>query len=295
VGINKLYFVGDSNFYYFNLINFAKWRGKMNFEQLYSLIIAYGGKIILSMIFFLIGRFAIKKIVAITAKIFDRQDVDKSLNRFLLSLIKISLQVLLVITIASMLGAEMTSFIAIIGSAGLAVGLALQGSLSNFAGGVLILLLKPFKIGDYIEAAGHAGTVEEIQIFYTILKTPDNKNIIIPNSNLSNSSTVNYSVNSTRRVDFKFGVGYEADIFKVKEILNKIAEEHSLVLKDPVHQVALSEHGDSSVNFILRVWCNSVDYWTIYFDIMEKVKIEFDKKGVNIPYPQMDVHMISNK
>lgn len=266
-----------------------------DFSQIYGLILAYGGKILQSIIVFLIGRFLIGKIIIMTEKLFEKENVDKSLHKFLLSLIKVGLQVLLIVTIAQMLGAEMTSFVAIIGSAGLAVGLALQGSLSNFAGGVLILLLKPFKVGDYIEAAGHSGTVNEIQLFYTILKTPDNKNIIIPNSTVSNGSTVNYSANPTRRVDFKFGVGYEADIFKVKEILNRIANQHELVLKDPVHQVALSEHGDSSINFILRIWCKSEDYWTLYFDVMEKVKMEFDKEEINIPYPQMDVHMISNK
>ncbi len=266
-----------------------------DFQQLYGLIIAYGGKILQSIIVFLIGRFLIKREVAITEMVFERENIDKSLHKFLLSLIKVALQILLIVTIAAMLGAEMTSFVAIIGSAGLAVGLALQGSLSNFAGGVLILILRPFKVGDYIEAAGHSGTVDEIQLFYTILKTPDNKNIIIPNSTLSNSSTVNYSANSTRRVDFKFGVGYEDDIFKVKDTLNRIANNHPLVLKDPAYQIGLSEHGDSSVNFILRVWCKSEDYWTIYFDVMEKVKVEFDKEGINIPYPQMDVHMISNK
>jgi len=263
--------------------------------QISAPIVGYGIKILQSIIVFFVGRFLIKKAIIITEKVFERENVDKSLHRFLLSLIKVGLQALLIVTIASMLGAEMTSFVAIIGSAGLAVGLALQGSLSNFAGGVLILVLRPFKVGDFIEAAGHAGTVNEIQLFYTILKTPDNKNIIIPNSTLSNGSMVNYSANATRRVDFKFGVGYESDINKVKEVLNKIANEHELVLKDPVHQIALSEHGNSSINFIFRVWCNAENYWTIYFDIMEKVKVEFDKEEINIPYPQMDVHMISSK
>ncbi len=267
----------------------------LNFEALSELVISYGAKVIQAIIVFFIGRFLIKKVIIMTEKMLERENVDKSLHKFLLSLIKVGLQVLLIVTIATMLGAKMASFVAIIGSAGLAIGLALQGSLSNFAGGVLILVLKPFKVGDYIETSSHSGTVDEIQLFYTILKTIDNKNVVIPNSTVSNNSIVNYTANSTRRIDFKFGVGYDDDIFKVKEVLNRIADEHPLILKDPEHQVVLSEHGDSSVNFVVKAWCNAEDYWTIYYEVMEKVKVEFDKQGINIPYPQMDVHMVSNK
>lgn len=267
----------------------------LKFEELSAFVISYGVKVIQAIIVFLIGRFLIKKAIVMTERMLERENVDKSLHKFLLSLIKVGLQVLLIVTIATMLGAEMTSFVAIIGSAGLAVGLALQGSLSNFAGGVLILVLKPFKAGDYIETGSHSGTVDEIQLFYTILKTIDNKNVVIPNSTVSNNSIVNYTANPTRRIDFKFGVGYDDDIFKVKEVLNRIADEHPLILNDPAHQVVLSEHGDSSVNFVVKAWCKAEDYWTIYYEIMEKVKVEFDKEGINIPYPQMDVHMVSNK
>lgn len=264
----------------------------MNFQLITSIIINYSGKVLISIVAYLLGRFAINKISGLLIKVFEQKKVDLSLHKFLLSIIKVALHILLIVTIASMLGAEMTAFIAIIGSAGLAVGLALQGSLSNFAGGILILALKPFKTGDYIEAAGHSGTVEEIQVFYTILNTPDNKKVIIPNSNLSNSSTINYSTNPTRRVDFKFGVGYEDDINKVKEVLNRIAAEHPLILKEPAHQVLLSEFAESAINFSMRVWCNNEDYWTIYWDIMEKVKVAFDNEGINIPFPQMDIHMV---
>lgn len=263
----------------------------MNLGQATSIIISYAGRILLSIIFYLIGKFIISRVVDFIDNKFQHKEVDISLHKFILTLMKFTLQVLLFVAMASMLGAEMTTFIAIIGSAGLAVGLALQGSLSNFAGGVLILLLKPFKSGDFIEAAGHAGVVQEIQVFYTILNTTDNKRVIIPNSSLSNSSAINYTANQTRRVDFKFGVGYEDDIFKVKEVLLRIANEHPLSLRDPEPVVVLSELGESSVYFSLRVWCKTEDYWTIHADIMDKVKVEFDNEGISIPFPRMDIHM----
>ncbi len=265
----------------------------MDFNIIKPLVISYGGKLILSLITLIVGLKLIKYVLIAIRKGLEKSSVDKSLYSFIMSAVKITLYVLLVIPIASMVGVEMTSFIAVLGSAGLAIGLALQGSLSNLAGGVLILFLKPFKVGDFIEAAGHSGTIEDIQLFYTILNTPDNKRIFIPNGQVSNSSAVNYSAHATRRVDFKFGVGYEDDILKVKKLLYKVAENHQLVLKDPAPQVVLSEHGDSSVNFSLRLWCKTEDYWKIYFEIMETVKLEFDKEGINIPYPQMDVHLIN--
>jgi small conductance mechanosensitive channel len=264
----------------------------MNLDYLYEQAVAYGGRIILSLVALLIGLAVIKHFMKFVEKGFEKNNLDLSLRPFLMSLIKITLKIVLIISVASMMGAQMTSFIAILGSAGLAIGLALQGSLSNFAGGVLILLLKPFTVGDYIEAAGYSGTVTEIQMFYTILTTPDNKKIIVPNSNMSNSGTVNYTANPTRRVDFVFGVGYESDILEVKETLKKIAMEDPLVLKEPEPQIVLGQHDASSINFYYRVWCNADDYWTIYFETMEKVKIAFDEKNISIPFPQMDVHMI---
>ncbi len=264
----------------------------MNLEYFYERAIAHGGRILISIIVLLIGLAVINQFMKFVDRGFEKNNMDLSLRPFLLSLIKITLKIVLVISVASMMGAQVTSFIAILGSAGLAIGLALQGSLSNFAGGVLILLLKPFTVGDYIEAAGYSGTVTEIQMFYTILTTPDNKKIIVPNSNMSNSGTVNYSANPTRRVDFVFGVGYESDIAKVKEILMKIAVEDTLVLHEPEPQVVLGKHDASSINFYYRVWCNAEDYWTIYFDTMEKVKIAFDDNDISIPFPQMDVHMV---
>ena len=263
----------------------------MNINIFSNLVIFYGGRILLAGLVFVIGWVLIKKLGAFTRVRLERSNLDASLNAFLVSLLTAALQVILIITVASMLGFEVTTLIAVLAAASFAVGLALQGSLANFAGGVLILFLRPFKAGDYIEAAGYAGTVKEVQIFYTILHTPDNKKIIIPNANLSNNSTVNYSANDTRRIDFKFGVGYGDDIQKVKEVLRDIAADHPLIFSDPPPQVVLGEHGDSALVFFFRVWCKTEDYWSIYFELLEKVKTRFDEEGINIPYPQMDVHL----
>ncbi|QSX09371.1 mechanosensitive ion channel [Alkalibacter rhizosphaerae] len=263
----------------------------MDWNFIWEQVTAFSGKLPLALVVLVAGWILIKFLMRFLKKAFEAKNVDVSLRPFLLSLIKVTLLVMLGISIASMLGAQMTSFIAILGSAGLAVGLALQGSLSNFAGGVLILLLKPYKVGDYIDAAGYSGTVEEIQMFYTILITPDNKKIIVPNSNMSNSGTVNYSAKPTRRVDLVFGVGYDDDISKVKSLLQEIADKDPLVLDEPEPMIVLGQHDASSVNFYYRVWCNAADYWTIYFDTMEKVKLAFDEHDIGIPYPQMDVHL----
>ncbi len=263
----------------------------MYVDFIYQAVITYGLQLLIALFALVAGLAVIKLFTNAVSKKFEKAAFDPSLQPFLLSLIRISLQVLLVISVASMLGLAMTSFIAVLGAVAFAVGLSLQGSLSNFAGGVLILLLRPFKVGDYIEAAGQAGTVKEIQIFYTLLNTPDNKRIIVPNGLLSNSSMINYSTNTTRRLDFTFGVGYDDDIEKVKSVLMEIAENHPLVFKDPAPQVILGEHGDSAVIFYFRMWCERDNYWTIYFEMFEKVKIAFDQAGINIPYPQMDVHL----
>lgn len=264
----------------------------LSLDSLMVLIATYGGKLILVIITLIIGQKLIKYVMKLLRKTLEKSNVDKSLFSFFMSAAKVALYVLLVITIVSMVGVPMTSFIAVLGSAGLAVGLALQGSLANLAGGVLILFLRPFQVGDFIDAVGHSGTVEEIQLFYTILNTPDNKRIFIPNGDLANNSSVNYSAYPTRRIDLTFGVGYDDDLQKVKDILYAIARKQDLILADPEPQVVVTEHADSSVNFSLRVWCNTADYWSIYFELMEKVKLEFDKQGINIPYPQMDVHVI---
>ena len=221
----------------------------------------------------------------------DKAKIEESLKRFLLSLIGITFKALLLISVASMLGIATTSFIAVLGAAGLAVGLSLQGSLSNFAGGVLIILFKPFKVGDFIDAQGHNGSVDSIQVFNTILKTPDNKTIIIPNGNLSNGSITNYTMEDRRRVDMTFGIGYNDDIKKAKEVLHSLINADKRILTDPEPMVVVSELGDSSVNFTVRVWANTSDYWGIFFDMQENVKLEFDKQKISIPFPQTDVHL----
>jgi len=267
----------------------------MSITNLQELAFLYGQKLVTAIIVLIIGLQIIKAITKIFKKGLTSHKVDESLTSFILSITKMALKILLFVSIFSMLGIKMTAFIAIIGAAGLAIGLALQGSLSNFAGGVLIILLKPFIIGDYIDGAGQSGTVTEIHIFHTRLTTPDNKVIVIPNANLSNSSVTNYSTKDTRRVDFTIGVSYQDDIKKVKDVLTRIANEHSLILKDPEPVIKLAELGDSSVNFVVRVWSKSEDYWTVHFDILETVKLEFDKEDISIPYPHMDVNLYKQK
>jgi small conductance mechanosensitive channel len=207
-------------------------------------------------------------------------------------MVKTILRALLFISVLGMVGIEMTSFIAILGAAGLAVGLALSGTLQNFAGGVMILLFKPFKVGDVIEAQGYIGAVKEIQIFNTYLKTGDNKIIIIPNGGLANSSMTNYSAEETRRLEWTFGISYGENVEKARKVIKKIAEADSRILKDPEPFVAVGALADSSVNLVTRVWVASADYWGVNFDMNEKVYDEFNKEGISFPFPQLDVHMI---
>jgi len=260
-------------------------------QKLIDLAIQYGPKLLLAIVVLIVGLWIVKLLVKATNKAMERSGVEASLRKFLSTLFRVLLKVLLLISVATMLGIETTSFVAILGAAGLAVGLALQGGLANFAGGVLILIFKPFKVGDFIDAQGHAGVVSEITVFTTVLKTPDNKTIIIPNGALSNGSMVNYSTEEKRRIDMVFGIGYGDDISKAKQILRRIVDEDERVLKDPAPQIVVAELADSSVNFNFRVWCAGSDYWSIYFDMNEKVKLEFDKEGISIPFPQRDVHM----
>jgi small conductance mechanosensitive channel len=260
-------------------------------QKLIDIATQYGPTLLLAIVVLIVGLWIVKILVNVTNRAMERSGVETSLRKFLSALFRVLLKVLLLISVATMLGIETTSFIAILGAAGLAVGLALQGGLANFAGGVLILIFKPFKVGDFIDAQGHKGTVREITVFTTILKTPDNKTIIIPNGALSNGSMVNYSTEQKRRVDMVFGIGYGDDIGKAKQILKRIVDEDGRVLKDPAPQIVVAELADSSVNFNFRVWCAGADYWGIYFDMTEKVKLEFDKEGISIPFPQRDVHL----
>ena len=263
----------------------------MDIENIYTLAISYGTKIIGAILVWVIGGWIIKTILKGINGVMEKGNTDASLRPFLLSLSSMLLKVMLVITVLGMLGIEMTSFIAILGAAGLAVGMALSGTLQNFAGGVMILIFKPFKVGDVIDAQGHIGSVSEIQIFNTILKTPDNKTIIIPNGGLSTSSMVNFSTEETRRVDWTVGIGYGDDVEKAKEVLQKLCDEDDRIMKDPAVFIALSELGDSSVNFTVRAWVKASDYWGVYFLMNENIYKTFDKEGLNIPYPQMDIHL----
>lgn len=259
--------------------------------QLIDLAWKYGPDIILAIVTLIIGLWIIGIITRGIGRGMEKRNVDPSLGPFLKSLISAILKVMLLISVISMVGVEATSFVAILGAAGLAVGLALQGTLQNFAGGVIILLLKPYRVGDFIDAAGYTGTVNSIQIFNTYLKTPDNKTIIIPNGTLANTSMTNYSTEPRRRVDWTFGVGYGDDSEKTRKVLMDLIKADERILSDPEPFIALSELADSSVNFVVRVWVEAGDYWGVFFDMNENVYKQFAEEGLNIPYPQMDVHV----
>lgn len=261
-------------------------------ENIVNLMIIPAVKsIAIAIIILIIGLAVIRKVAKLVGKQAEKSKMDETLKPFMVSLISGILKTLLFISIIGILGVETSSFVAIIAAAGFAIGLAFQGSLSNFAGGVLLLTVRPIKVGDYIEAAGFAGTVEAIKILNTTLKTPDNKVIYIPNGSLSNTSIINYSIKDTRRVSWTFAVGYEINSDKVKNVLTEITMEHPLILKDPEPFVRMSGHGDSAVDFTVRAWVNADDYWDVYFDIIETVKKKFDQEKISIPYPQMDIHM----
>ena len=260
-------------------------------QMLGEMGLQFGVQFLLAIVVYFVGNFIIKRVLSLVGKGLEKKKVEISLHQFLLSILSTLLKAVQIIILASMLGIQTASFIAILGAAGLAIGLALQGSLANFAGGVLILLFRPFKNGDAIKAQGYVGSVEEIQIFNTILKTFDNQRIIIPNGLLSNGCVTNINVNGTRRVDMVFGIGYDDDIAKAKALLRTIIEADERVLKDQAVDIWVGEHGESSVNLFVRPWANAADYWGIYFDMMENVKVEFDKAGISIPFPQRDVHI----
>lgn len=263
-------------------------------EQLSQIALEFGPKIIGAIVVWIIGSWIIKILTKAFSKMLEKGNMEASLVTFLKSIISVFLKVMLVISVLGMVGVEMTSFIAILGAAGLAVGLALSGTLQNFAGGVIILIFKPFKVGDFIDAQGQMGTVREIQIFNTILKTPDNKTIIIPNGGLATGTMTNYSTEEKRRVDWTFGIAYGDDASKAESVIKRLCNEDSRILKDPEVFVALSQLGDSSVNFVVRAWVNAGDYWGVFFDMNKKVYEVFEKEGLNIPFPQMDVHIQKN-
>jgi len=265
------------------------------FSNIAELATTYGLKLLLAILVLVVGLIVIRSITKWSVKMMNRSNVDASLVPFLRSLISITLKVLLIISILSMVGIQMTSFIAVLGAAGLAVGLALQGTLQNFAGGVIILLFKPYKVGDYITTQGYSGSVKEIQIFTTVLTTPDNQTVIIPNSPIAVNPLTNYSTQDTRRVDFTFGIGYNDDIDKARNVIMKIISEDERIHKEPEPLVKISNLGDSSVDFATRVWVDSGDYWNVFFDTNEKIKKAFDSEGISIPFPQQDVHLYKHE
>lgn len=264
-------------------------------EKVWELVTIYGLKVVAALVILIIGRWVAKGISKLIGRVMERGKVDHTIQRFTVNIAYIALMVFVVLAALSQLGIQTTSFIAVLGAAGLAVGLALQGSLSNFAAGFLMIIFRPIRVGDYIEGAGVAGTVEEIQIFTTTMVTPDNKTVIIPNAALTGSNIVNWTLKGTRRVDMVFGIGYGDDIDKAKQIMVDVMAADQRIMKDPAPQVAMLELADSSVNFVVRPWVKSSDYWGVYMDITEKIKKAFDASGVSIPFPQRDVHVYQHQ
>jgi len=263
--------------------------------KVWELLMIYGLKVIAAIVVFIVGRWIAKGLTNLVKKIMDKRAVDTTLISFIANLTYIALLVFVVLAALGQLGIQTTSFIAVIGAAGLAIGLALQGSLSNFAAGFLMIIFRPVKVGDFIEGAGVSGTVEAIQIFTTQLKTPDNKTVIIPNASLTAGNITNWSTKETRRVDLVMGIGYEDDIDKAKKIMADVLAKDGRILKDPPPTIALVELADSSVNFVVRPWVKADDYWNVYFDTTENIKKSFDAESISIPFPQRDVHVYKHE
>ncbi|MBQ2362569.1 MAG: mechanosensitive ion channel [Bacteroidaceae bacterium] len=249
-----------------------------------------GKSIIIAILIYIVGKALIMLANRMLQKMLNRKHIDPTIQTFLKSLVNILLMVLLIISVVSALGINTTSFAALLASAGVAVGMALSGNLQNLAGGIVVLLFRPFKVGDYIEAQGVGGTVQEIQIFHTILNTPDNKKIYLPNGSLSSGNITNYSKEPTRRVDFTISIDYGESIDKVREVLKEIITNDQRVLTTPEPVIALNALADSSVNIALRVWVKSEDYWDVYWQTNEKIYNEFNRRGINFPFPQLTVH-----
>lgn len=274
------------------IAKFIEWlSSKEAVEWLVDLLASIGGKLLVAILALTVGLYIIKKIKRFIRSSHRLDKLDVSLRSFLSSFASIALYIVLFITLAMILGIPVTSFITVLATCGAAIGLALQGALSNFAGGLMILLFKPFQVGDYIEAAGESGTVCEITVVYTVLLTPDNKQITIPNGSITNAVIKNYSAKDTRRVDWLFRADYSCDAEQVKAIIEKVVTSHSKALSDPAAFVRVSKCADSGVEYTARVWVNRADYWDVYFDVLEGVKLAFEENNVTVPYPQMDVHV----
>ena len=263
--------------------------------KVYELLTVYGLKVISAIVILIVGRWVALGVAKVIKQVMIKSKVDDTLVSFVRNLSYVALLAFVIIAALNQLGIQTASFIAILGAAGLAVGLALQGSLGNFAAGVLMIIFKPFKVGDYIEGAGTAGIVEKIEIFTTQLKTPDNKTVIVPNAKMTGDKITNFTVKGTRRVDFVFGIGYDDDIDKARSIIKEIIDQDERVMKEPEPMIVVSELGDSSVKLTVRAWTTTNDYWSFYFNTTEQVKKQFDARGVSIPFPQRDVHIYEHK
>ncbi|MGO4095608.1 small-conductance mechanosensitive channel MscS [Vibrio cholerae] len=256
-----------------------------------DLLIQYGVNVISAILILFIGNLVVKGVAGSVANVLKKKEMDKAVVDFIHGLVRYTLFIIVLIAALSRIGVQTASVVAVIGAAGLAVGLALQGSLSNFAAGVLIVAFRPFKSGDYVEIGGVAGSVDSIQIFQTVLKSPDNKMVVVPNSAVIGGAITNYSRHETRRVDMVIGVSYKSDLQKTKRVLRETLEKDPRILKDPDITIGVLTLADSSINFVVRPWCKTSDYWAVYFDSMQAIKEALDANGIEIPFPQMDVHL----
>ena len=256
-----------------------------------TFVVPWSINIVLALATFIVGRWIAKLLLKVIKKLLNKSKMDEILVNFIVSIAHAVLLLFIVIASMDQLGVDTTSLIALMGAAGLAVGLALQNSLQNFAAGVMLIVFRPFKTGDFVEAGGTAGVVETISLFSTIMRTGDNREVIVPNGAIYNGTITNFSARETRRIDMVFGIGYEDDIRKAKQLLNELVTADERILNDPAPLIAVGELADSSVNFNVRPWVQSGDYWAVKFDLTEKIKLAFDENGISIPYPQMDIHM----
>ncbi len=258
-----------------------------------EMLTVYGLKLVAAVLILVIGRYVAILLKKLIKRLLIKSKIEETLVSFIASLAYVAMMAFVIIAALGRIGIQTASFVAVVGAAGLAIGLAMQGSLSNFAAGVLMIIFKPFKVGDFVETAGAAGVVEEISIFTTVIKTPDNKKIIVPNAKVTGDNIVNYTAKDQRRVDIVAGVSYSDDLDKVRSVLEKILSEDERILKDPAPMIAVAELGDSSVNFTVRSWVKTEDYWNVFFATQEKIKKRFDTEGISIPFPQRDVHMFN--
>lgn len=259
--------------------------------SLYKYLAANGINVLYAVIIFVVGRWVAKLISGLVEKAMTKAKIDAILHKFVKNIVYLGLLIFVIIAALERIGVEMTSFAIVVGAAGLAIGLALQGSLSNFAAGVLLVIFRPFKVGELVEISGKLGVVKQIQIFNTVLSSPDNVRIIVPNAQVTGGNILNYTVNGTRRVDLVVGVSYEDDLKKTREVISGVIARDGRVLAEPAPVVAVKELGESSVNFVVRPWVNAADYWDVYFDMIEKIKVALDSADITIPFPQRDVHI----